>query len=235
MGPFLQISGRWRLVAASAIVGGMIATIIALNSGEPSTLEWEGRSVSSSMLHHSVPGPLVVHKHHIDGNSFGSPLIHGLEHAVLYAFGITSALEFVKRLGMNEYVPGTTGENVTLDSLDEQEISVGDKFEFGEVLAEATNPRIPCSKVSLRMRHSEGQKAMQQCGRSGIYFRILRPGKIFRDSPVRRVELAKHRFPIAELYAKMVAGTQLSPEEIQRALANGAFPRKMHEKWTATT
>jgi MOSC domain-containing protein YiiM len=211
----------------------MQAKILSLNCGTPTPLEWNGKSVSSSMLHHPVPGPLLVHKDHIEGNSFGSPHVHGLEHSVLYAYGMKSALEFVKLLGLSRYEPGAVGENVTLDELDETQISVGDIFQFGEVQAEATHPRVPCGKVSLRMQRPDGQKAMQRCGRSGVYFRVLKPGKIFAADEVKRVSLAKHRFPISEVYAKIVAGVDLGFDERKLALANGAFPKKVTEKWTA--
>lgn len=211
----------------------MKASILSLNIGDPAPMEWEGKSVVSSMHRHPVPGPLVVHKTHIEGNTFGAPQLHGLEHAVLYAYGMKSALEFVKRLGLQGYEPGAVGENLTVDDLDELEVSVGDIFEIGEVRAQAVYPRIPCGKVNYRMRHPEGQKAMQQCGRSGVYFRILSPGRIHATDTFRRVEKAAHRFPIGQLYLKMISGTQLTREEMELALRNGAFPQKALEKWKA--
>jgi MOSC domain-containing protein YiiM len=156
----------------------MAHKILSLNIGHPAPMEWKGKSINSSMLKHPVPGPIVVHHDRIEGNSFAQPQFHGAIDNVLYAFGVTSALEFVKTLGLSTYAPGATGETVTLDQLDEFDVSVGDKFKFGNVIAEASYPRIPCGKVNFRMQHERGQKAMQECGRSGVYFRILQPGTI---------------------------------------------------------
>lgn len=211
----------------------MIARILSLNIGAPAAMEWNGQSVVSSMLRHPVPGPIVVHEDCIEGNAFGAPQLHGLEHAVLYAYGMQSALTFVRRLGLEAYEPGSVGENLTLDHLDEAEVSVGDIFDIGEVRIQAVYPRVPCGKVNFRMRHAEGQKAMQACGRSGIYFRVLRAGKIHRTDIVRLAVRAEHRFPIADLYRKMVAGEQLTRREMELALRNGAFPKKAIEKWAA--
>jgi MOSC domain-containing protein YiiM len=211
----------------------MISKILSLNCGHPAPMEWEGKSIISSMLRHPVPGPLIVHKTHIEGNSFNAPQLHGLEHAVLYAFGMKSAMSFMKLLERETYSPGSVGENLTLDDLDEEKISVGDIFEIGEVLAQAVYPRIPCGKVNFRLQHPQGQKVFQACGRSGIYFRILRPGKIFLTDEVKLVERAIHRISIFELYDKMINQIQFNNSEMQLALANGAFPKKAIEKWKA--
>jgi MOSC domain-containing protein YiiM len=211
----------------------MNAKILSLNSGHPAPLEWDGKSVTSSIIRAPVPGPLVVHGDHIEGNSFGAPNLHGLEHSVLYAFGLESALAFVRALGLERYEPGYLGENVTLDALDEAAVSVGDVFEFGEVLAQASYPRIPCNRVSYRTKNPDGQKALQRCGRSGVYFRVLRPGKIHLDSPVRLAEKAAHRFPVADFYRKSVANLPFTDEEKRLGLANGAFPQKILAKWRA--
>ena len=211
----------------------MEAKIISLNSGEPSMMEWQGRSVLSSMLRRPVPGPLVVHLDRVEGNSFASPQFHGLESGVLYAYGVKSALTFLHLLGLPTFVPGAVGEVVTVDDLDETQVSVGDIFQFGEVRAQATYPRIPCAKVNIRMQHAQGQKAMQDCGRSGIYFRVLKPGRIYMTDSVQRVELAQHRFMIADVYRNAVGSAPLPREKLELAIKNGAFPLKALEKFKA--
>jgi MOSC domain-containing protein YiiM len=145
-----------------------------------------------------------------------------------------SALEFAKVLGLGEYAPGTTGETVTLDDLDEFDVSVGDVYKFGTVLCEASYPRIPCGKVNFRMQNERGQKAMQECGRSGVYFRILEPGKIAMGDEVRRVDQAQHRLLISDVYRLVVKGEKPSPDIVEIARKNGALPKRQLEKWSAT-
>ncbi len=209
--------------------------ILSLNSGHPTEITWDNKTISSSMLRVSVEGPLVVHKDYIEGNSFASPNLHGVEHSVLYAFGMRSLLSYLKLLGRTNYDPGALGENITLDDLDENEISVGDIFEFGEVLAEATFPRIPCGKVNIRMQHPQGQKLLQECERSGVYFRVLKPGKIYKTDQVKRVELAKNRFSISDLYRKWIGRDRLTQKDFDVLLANRAFPQMLIEKMKSKT
>lgn len=209
----------------------MQARILSLNIGGPEKMEWNGRSVVSSMRKSPIAGPLVVHEDRIEGNTFASPQLHGEIDSILYAFGMTSILKVMRLLGRDSYEPGALGETITLDEFDETQISVGDIFRFGEVLAQATFPRLPCGKVNIRMEHPEGQKLMQDSGMSGVYFRILKPGLIHSHDNVQRTELSPHRFSIAAIYAKMVRNEKPSPQELQLALENGAFPSRIISKW----
>ncbi|MGZ3722724.1 MAG: MOSC domain-containing protein [Bdellovibrionales bacterium] len=208
----------------------MKSKILSLNVGGPAPMEWQGKSIVSSMRKSPVPF-LNVHLYNIDGDSFAHTRVHGLPHSVLYIAGVKSFLEYMHLLGRDQYEPGSLGENITVDDFDEKKISVGDVFQIGEVVAQATFPRIPCSKLNTRMQHAEGQKLLQECGRSGIYFRILEPGKIFPNDSVERIEEAKVKFLISDIYAKALRHRPLTNEDRNRALSNGAFPEGMLEKW----
>ncbi len=206
------------------------AQILSLNIGGPAPMLWEGRSLVSSMLKTPVKGPIEVNFDRVLGNSFTHE-VHGSVDSILYAYGLTSAQSFIDELGLKTYQPGSTGETLTVDHLDEKEVSIGDVFQIGEVKAQAVYPRIPCGKVNYRMQNANGQKAMQDAGRSGIYFRILKPGKIQLSDKMIRVELAQHRISIFELYAKMVKREDLSQEQMKIAVANGTFPDKAKAKF----
>lgn len=195
-------------------------------------MEWHGKTITSSMLKTPVPF-LNVHLYNIDGDIFANPQAHGVPHSVLYIAGEKSFLEYLKLLGRKVYEPGSLGENILTDDFDENKISVGDVFQIGEVVAQATFPRIPCGKLVFRMQDENGQKYFQDSGRSGVYLRILEPGKIYPHDTVERIEPAKVTFLISDLYAKIVRNTPLTDEERERAIRNGAFPEKIIQRWLA--
>lgn len=183
------------------------------------------------MLKTPVPGPLQVHVDHIEGNTFADPKAHGTPDFLLYAYGMPSALKFAKRIGRDRYLPGEAGETLTLDNFDETKVSVGDTFQIGEVIAQANFPRIPCGKVNYRMRHEHGQKAMQECGRSGVYLRILTPGKISGSEEVKLLKRSEVNFSIFEVYQMVLKPDSITAEQLARAKANGAFPQKYLARW----
>ncbi len=214
----------------------MESKILSLNLGTPQPIEFGVQTILTSMNKKSVPGPLNVQMTSIDGNTFAAPQFHGTPEAVLYIYGMSSIQKFLDRLGVvnagDIYVPGSLGETLTVDHFDETKVSIGDKFKIGEVIVEASFPRIPCAKVNFRMQNPRGQKAMQECGMSGVYFRILVPGKINVTDKVERIAEAKIKFMVSEIYPHVVTGKKMSEEQLQRALKNAAFPRKYLDRWS---
>ena len=211
----------------------MRAKILSLNVGGPTLLEWKGRSVRSSMYKRPVPGPLVVLGDRIEGDSFADPKYHGTVDSVLYAYGMTSIMDFLQRIGRDSYEPGALGENLTLDQLDEFEVSVGDTFQIGEVVVQASLPRIPCAKVDIRMQHAQGRLQMEKSGRSGVYLRVLTPGKIKMDDEFFRLTQAKIQLKISDVYRRIVNKERVSAKDLEIARANGALPARFIEKWSS--
>ncbi len=203
----------------------MKSQILSLNIGHPAEISWEGKSAVTSMHKTSVPGPLIVHLDHIEGDSFSNPVNHGTIDSVLYMMGQDALDAYGKLLGKKVDF-GDLGENLSLDALDETKISVGDIFQIGEVVAQATFPRIPCGKVNIRMQHPKGQQLLKDVGRSGIYFRILKPGKIYLQDQVARIEESKYPFLISELYQIWNQARFANAEIYERAVKNGAFMQK---------
>jgi MOSC domain-containing protein YiiM len=172
-------------------------------------------------------GPL-----HVTGDQFANPKHHGTPDAVLYALGLETLQTFFERVD-RPLVYGELGENLTLDVLDEREVSVGDIFQIGGVVAQATFPRIPCAKINFRFKHALGQKTMIEMGRSGVYFRILEPGTITMSDRFERRERAPVGFTISEVYERMVGGVKVTDSDRERVHANGAFPMNRVARWFA--
>jgi MOSC domain-containing protein YiiM len=208
----------------------MKSKILSLNIGLPQTVEWDGKTIETSMVKKSVEA-IDVRFADINGDRFANTKHHGTPDAVLYAYGVDAISDFVSLLARPALKYGEIGENLTLDRLDETEISVGDIFQIGEVVAQATFPRIPCTKINFCLQDRRGQKAMIQSKRSGIYFRILTPGKITLASSFERIEKAKAVFTISEVYERMVGGVKVSAEDLARVRANGAFPEARIAQW----
>jgi MOSC domain-containing protein YiiM len=205
------------------------AQILSLNVGLPKTIEWNGKSIETSMKKEPV-SQLTVRELSIDGDKFSNPNFHGTPDAVLYAFGVDALDAYFSKLGLS-YVHGDLGENLTLDRLDEREVSVGDVFKIGEVFAQATFPRIPCAKINFRLGHELGQKTMIETKRSGVYFRILKPGVIKMSDSFERVEKSETPFSIYEVYERMVGGVKVSDADRERVKANGTFPLDRIVRW----
>ena len=103
------------------------------------------------------------------------------------------------------------GENLTVLGGDEESVGIGDRFAWGDVVLEVTQPRGPCANVDLFHRRRDLAQTMTLTARCGWYMRVIREGSaparnttirhiILRERPsVRDAFLARHdsRTPIA--------------------------------------
>jgi len=203
--------------------------ILSLNIGQPQKMVWQNQETQSSMLKSPVAGPLEVSMTSIKGDSFQSPQIHGTPFSVIYVLGMNTAKAYMKSLGQDSYQPGALGENLTLEHFDEADIGIGDIFQVGEVVAQCTFPRIPCFKVNIRMQHPDGQANMKSLGRSGAYFSIIKPGRIFITDTFERISQPSDFIPLQEVYRKKAQGEPMSKSDYERFLANPFLPTSYKE------
>ncbi len=72
--------------------------------------------------------------------------------------------------------PGLFGENLTLSGGDETEVRIGDRFAWGDVVLEVSQPRAPCFKLGIHLSRPDAPQVMTLAGRCGWYLRVAREG-----------------------------------------------------------
>ena len=72
--------------------------------------------------------------------------------------------------------PGYLGENLSFQGLFEQDLFIGDRIDFGDVVFRITQPREPCGKFNAVMGYALAAKDMVLSGRCGFYLAVEQPG-----------------------------------------------------------
>jgi MOSC domain-containing protein YiiM len=72
--------------------------------------------------------------------------------------------------------PAAFGENLTVEGADETEVAIGDRFRWGDVVLEVSQPRAPCFKFAIYANRPDAPALMTVSGRSGWYFRVIQEG-----------------------------------------------------------
>jgi MOSC domain-containing protein YiiM len=111
---------------------------------------------------------------------------HGGPDAALCLF----SLEIIRLLQAEGHpiVPGSVGENVTLEGIDLGELSPGDRLQLGDqVVVELTRYTTPCTNIGSSFQGGDFSRVLQakHPGHSRFYARVLREGKILTGDPVR--------------------------------------------------
>lgn len=92
---------------------------------------------------------------------------------------------------------GQFGENLLIEGILENEVFVGDQWRIGEVELAVVKMREPCFKFNAKMGFSSASKKMVESGRSGWYFRVIKPG-IIKAGDVIQITPGKQEISIQE-------------------------------------
>jgi MOSC domain-containing protein YiiM len=113
---------------------------------------------------------------------------HGGPDKALYAYSVENYRHWEQELGRAAPFPhGQFGENLTVDDLPDEAVHIGDVFRIGGILAQVTQPRVPCFKLGIKMGDPKFVAVFRHSGRVGFYLRVLEGGEIGAGDPIFRV------------------------------------------------
>lgn len=92
----------------------------------------------------------------------------------------------------DRFVPGSFGENILTDELDESELCVGDIFKLGSVKLQLTVPRRPCATINHSYSDPRILKEVIDTGRVGWFYKVIDPGVV---SSTDQLILLERPFP----------------------------------------
>jgi MOSC domain-containing protein YiiM len=150
--------------------------IVSVNVGKPESLEHGGRSIVSGIQKRPVSGRVMLGEEKLAGDTICDLEHHGGKDQAVYVYRAEDYAWWTGELA-DDCPPGTFGENLTVEGLP-HDLAVGDRLLIGEVVLEATSPRIPCSTLAARMQDSNFGLLFRRARRPGTYFRVLNGGEL---------------------------------------------------------
>jgi MOSC domain-containing protein YiiM len=150
----------------------------------------EGRIVQISISAGGVPKRPVdearVTAAGIDGDGHRNTRYHGGPDRALCLYSI----ERIRALAAEGHpiVPGSIGENVTIEGLEWNDVAPGTRIRLGErVVIEVTRYTSPCFNITASFTDGDYSRVSQkhQPGSSRVYAQVLTEGVIRRNEPVR--------------------------------------------------
>ena len=134
-----------------------------------------------------IPGDAIVASRH-----------HGGPDQAIYAYSADD-YDWWARNYDGRYFAGVFGENLTIREMP-SDMYIGDRLLIGEVVLEASAPRIPCATLAARMRDSEFGLKFRLAERPGVYFRVLNEGEICAGDQVTYLDSNEHGVTVLELF-----------------------------------
>ncbi len=172
--------------------------VTSVNVGREETIDHGNRRFKTGIRKRPVEGPVFIGSDTVAGDTISDKKHHGGVDQVVYAYSMDDYEWWSAQLG-RELAPGTFGDNLTVEGLP-SDMNVGDRLLIGDVLLEATAPRIPCSTLAAQMQDSGFGMAFRKAERPGIYFRVLNEGQVSAGDAVTYIENPAPVVSILELY-----------------------------------
>ena len=175
-----------------------------------------GKKYKTGINKMAVNGPVMVDARGIVGDAICNGELHGGEEQAVYIEGAETLAWWAGELG-HPLEPGTFGENLVIEGIDNRDIAVGDRFIAGDVVLEVTSTRIPCATFAAKMNDPKFPRRYMKAGRAGAYARVLSGGILQVGQAVDYRPFAGERITMPELMASY--GKKLEGAERDRYLA----------------
>jgi ferredoxin-NADP reductase/MOSC domain-containing protein YiiM/ferredoxin len=197
-GPAARIlDGTVELQPAAQRVG----TLLSVNVGMPKDVSWQGRTVFTGVFKDPVTGPCHVGKLNLVGDGQGDLAGHGGEQRAVFVYQLDSYRYWERELGRNDLVHGQFGENLTVEGLADEEVSIGDRYQIGGAVFEVTQPRVTCYRVGIRMNDSRIPALLVSHHRPGFYFRVLKEGEVQAGDDIVKLSAGPEQMTVADVDA----------------------------------
>ena len=172
--------------------------IESINVGRVETVRRGDKAMQTGICKRPVTGAVQIAVDGIPGDAIVSTKHHGGPDQAIYAYSSDDYDWWAKSLG-REVFPGLFGENLTIRDLP-SDMTIGDRLLIGEVVLEATAPRIPCDTFAARMDDAGFGLLFRKAERPGVYFRVLNEGEVCAGDSAMLVECDDHAVTVLDLF-----------------------------------
>jgi MOSC domain-containing protein YiiM len=191
--------------------------LVSVNVAMPHYLgEHRGHPVISGMAKQPVTArDLWLDRLNLEGDGQADLASHGGADKAVYAYSSENEAAWSEELG-EELGPAAFGENLTTSGWSEDDVCIGDQWQWGDALLEVTQPRWPCYKLTMYRGRADIGRLMRANGRTGWYLRVLRAGRVPVAGPITVVE--RHPVGVTVRLAHEAASPGGPPDDVRMAV-----------------
>ena len=177
-------------------------TLLSIQVGKPQSYGTEGATIThdkpwtTGFFKSPITTPVFATHTHLEGDGQADLKHHGGPDKAILAYSADHYPQWKNDIHLD--LPyGAFGENLTISTLSEESVHIGDIYTIGPVTVEVSQPRQPCWKLARRWRMNELVPMVINNGRTGWYLRVLREGFLEPHLPVKLLDRPNPDWPIA--------------------------------------
>lgn len=160
------------------------------------------RGIPSGIAKVNVDRSLSLGPLGLAGDAQGDTKYHGGAKKALHHYPSDHYPTWTSEIGDRDVLDstGAFGENLSTLGLTEDDVAVGDVFALGGAIIEVSQGRQPCWKLNERFAQPDMAKRVQATGRTGWYYRVLKPGEVAPDSRLELIDRAAPSWTIRRIW-----------------------------------
>jgi len=196
--------------------------LVSVNVALPRSFERGGVEVETGIFKEPVAGPVEIRTLGLDGDGQADLTVHGGVDKAVYAYSLADTLYWRDALERDDLGPGEFGENLTLESLTDESVALGDVLRVGDAVLQVTQPRQPCVKLAMKLDLPAFPKQFTRSGRVGFYMRVIEEGAVRSGDLLTCVERETDPLTVRALNAALMLG-EGDGRALRRALESAAL------------
>jgi MOSC domain-containing protein YiiM len=195
--------------------------VVSVNVARPKEIRIGKTSVATAIFKLPVTGLVRVRTLNLDGDQQADLSVHGGRDKAVYAYPSEHYALWRKELG-KELTWGAFGENLTVEGLLEDAVSIGDQMRIGTALLQVSQPRQPCFKLAAKFERDDIIKRFLDSRRVGFYLRVLEEGSLQAGDAIVLIEKDPSRLTVREI-TDLYLTKRPDRSRIERALSTRAL------------
>ena len=197
--------------------------LLSVNAGRPRQISVRrGRPLMSAIGKSPVAGRVRVEGVNVAGDEQADRRVHGGPDKAVYAYASEDTAFWEAQLG-RELGPGAFGENLTTEGVDVSGAVIGERWRIGDVELEVAQPRLPCSKLGIRLGDPMMVRRFGEARRPGAYLRIVREGELGAGDPIEILSRPEHGVSVRDVSAAILLDESL----LEHAASAPALPPEL--------
>jgi len=204
--------------------------LLSVNVARPREVPSQEGIVTTGIFKVPISGRVMLREMNLDGDGQADLQNHGGRYQAVYAYTYENYHYWARELERDDFRMGQFGENLTVESMPEDGVSIGDVFRIGAAIVQVTQPRIPCYKLALKMGSPEFPKLFLESGRVGFYLRVVAPGEVGAGDPVEPLERAPERLTVLEVI-RLAFLDRENPEMTRKAASLPALSPEWRQRF----
>jgi MOSC domain-containing protein YiiM len=202
--------------------------LLSVSVGLPREVEWNGRSIRTSIFKNPIEGPVGVGKLNLAGDEQADLTVHGGADKAIYLYPAEHYPYWRDELSAADLAHGIFGENLTAEGLLEKDTFIGDRLRIGSAEFVVTQPRMPCFKLGIRFGRPDIIKRFLASRYTGFYLAVSKEGKLSPGDSIERIGREEHDISVTDI-TNLYVNHDNETERLRRASTLSSLPLSWRE------